>query len=136
MTEQPGAPRQETFRIDGSNLMDKAKHLVDEGNKHRVVVRNEHGKDVFDIPLTVAVVGGIIVFPATAVGVIAALATRHSIVVESVGGAAAGGTGSNAPTRTSALTTTSTDVSPYGGPTVNPPMPPDGAPGQLGGAPD
>ena len=71
--------------------MDKAKQLVDEGNKHRVVVLNEEGKTVFDIPLTVAVVGGIIVFPATAVGVIAALATRHSIVVESVATEAANG---------------------------------------------
>jgi hypothetical protein len=87
MTEQTGETRQETFRIDGSDLMDKAKKLVDEGNKHRVVVLNEEGKSVFDIPLTVAVVGGIIVFPATAVGVIAALATRHSIVVETVGDA-------------------------------------------------
>ena len=84
MTGQPGSSRQELFRIDGSDLMDKAKQLVDEGNKHRVVVLNEEGKAVFDIPLTVAVVGGIIVFPATAVGVIAALATRHSIVVQSV----------------------------------------------------
>ncbi len=84
MTEQPGSTRQELFRIDGSDLMDKAKQLFDEGNKHRVVVLNEEGKSVFDIPLTVAVIGGIIVFPATAVGVIAALATRHSIVVESV----------------------------------------------------
>src|SRR4051812_3773394 len=84
MTDQQGAPRQESFRIDGSDLMDKARQLVDQGNKHRVVVLNEDGKSVFDIPLTVAVVGGIIVFPATAVGVIAALATRHSIVVESV----------------------------------------------------
>ena len=62
MTGQPETSRQESFRIDGSDLMDKAKQLVDEGNKHRLVVRNEHGNDVFDIPLTVAVVGGIIVF--------------------------------------------------------------------------
>src|SRR4051812_40369908 len=113
MTDQQGAPRQESFRIDGSDLMDKARQLVDQGNKHRVVVLNEDGKSVFDIPLTVAVVGGIIVFPATAVGVIAALATRHSIVVESVGGA---GTvdGTGAPT---------TDGSPSAPPSTG--MPPE-----------
>jgi hypothetical protein len=114
MTGQPETSRQETFRIDGSDLMDRAKQLVDEGNKHRLVVRNEHGKNVFDIPLTVAVVGGIIVLPATAVGAIAALATRHSIVVESVGVAATepGATGSNG--EPSEETTTGTE-SPDGG---------------------
>ena len=84
MTEQPRAPRREEFRIDGSELMDKARQLVDEGNRRRVVVRSPEGKDVFDIPLTVAVVGGILVFPATAVATIVALATRHSIVVEHI----------------------------------------------------
>src|SRR4051795_4828906 len=95
MTQGPDSTRQESFRIDGSDLMDKARQLVEQGNKHRVVVLNEDGKSVFDIPLTVAVVGGIIVFPATAVGVIAALATRHSIVVESVAADGANGGSAN-----------------------------------------
>jgi hypothetical protein len=82
MADGPGASRREEFRINGSDLMDKARQLVDEGNRHRLVVRNEDGRDVFDLPLTIAVVGGILVLPATAVGVIVALATRHSIVVE------------------------------------------------------
>ena len=115
-----------SFRIDGSDLMDKAKQLVDEGNKHRVVVLNEDGKSVFDIPLTLAVVGGIIVFPATAVGVIAALATRHSIVVD---GRDRGGRRRLGDRRVEhasrAEAATTTDAAPYGGPTVNPPLPPD-----------
>lgn len=115
MTGQPGASRQETFRIDGSDLMDKAKSLVDEGNKHRLVVRNEHGNDVFDIPLTVAVVGGIIVFPATAVAAIAALATRHSIVVESIGDADAGAPPTEAsPNEPGEATPETNPVPPYG----------------------
>jgi hypothetical protein len=155
MTQGPENSRQESFRIDGSDLMDKAMQLVDQGNKHRVVVLNEDGKSVFDIPLTVAVVGGIIVFPATAVGVIAALATRHSIVVESLatdaGNAAAtdaangtnGTDAANGAAATDASTTssdtkatTTMDTAPYGGPTVNPPLPPDNAQQQSGGAPD
>ena len=139
MTEQPGSSRQESFRIDGSDLMDKAKQLVDQGNKHRVVVLNEDGKSVFDIPLTVAVVGGIIVFPATAVGVIAALATRHSIVVESVATDAAmnGASGTDGSTTASdSVAAMTTDAAPYGGPTVNPPQPPDDTPQQASGAPD
>src|SRR4051812_24157492 len=143
MTDQQGAPRQESFRIDGSDLMDKARQLVDQGNKHRVVVLNEDGKSVFDIPLTVAVVGGIIVFPATAVGVIAALATRHSIVVESVaadaanGGSANGGATSGGSTAANdAEPAMTTDAAPYGGPTINPPLPPDNAQEQASGAPD
>src|SRR3954469_2152690 len=126
MTQGPETSRQETFRIDGSDLMDKAKQLVDEGNNHRVVVRNEHGKDVFDIPLTLAVVGGILVLPATAVGVVAALATRHSIVIESLRRRGSGSTGSTG-ANDSALVTTSDAASPYGGPTVNMPPPPDGS---------
>src|SRR5437764_14849002 len=102
--------------------MDKARQLVDQGNKHRVVVLNEDGKSVFDIPLTVAVVGGIIVFPATAVGVIAALATRHSIVVESVttdaaanGGPAATDTPPGAPPPTGVTPDDETTVTPTEG---------------------
>jgi hypothetical protein len=135
MTEQPGASRQETFRIDGSDLMDKAKQLVDQGNKHRVVVLNEDGKSVFDIPLTVAVVGGIIVFPATAVGVIAALATRHSIVVESINESGAPSDEAAASDAASGTATTSAD-SPYGGPAVDPPVAPDETSANAGGAPD
>jgi hypothetical protein len=80
-------------------------------------------------------VGGIIVFPATAVGVIAALATRHSIVVESIS-QPADGNGAPAASSESSAVATLDAASPYGGQTVNPPLPPDSAPGQLGGAPD
>jgi hypothetical protein len=114
MTGQPGTSRQETFRIDGSDLMDKAKQLVDEGNRHRLVVRNEHGNDVFDIPLTLAVVGGIIVFPATAVAAIAALATRHSILVESVAPAGEPGTPDGTPDAAPPSAPPTMDPTPFG----------------------
>jgi hypothetical protein len=138
MTQGPESSRQESFRIDGSDLMDKAKQLVDQGNKHRVVVLNEDGKSVFDIPLTVAVVGGIIVFPATAVGVIAALATRHSIVVQSVATEPANGgsTTDGSTTANESEAATTTDAAPYGGPTVNPPQAPDNTPEQGSGLPN
>jgi hypothetical protein len=51
----------------------------------RVIIKNEEGKTLIDIPLTIGVVGALLVPQLAALGAIAALVTHGTIVVEKVG---------------------------------------------------
>jgi len=55
---------------------------VHEGNIRRVAIKNEDGRTLVDIPLTVGVVGAIVAPQLAAIGAIAALVTNCTIVVE------------------------------------------------------
>ena len=72
----------EEFRVNGEEIIAKIKELVREGNVRRVMIKNEEGKTLIDIPLTVGVVGTVIAPQLAAIGAIAALLTRGTIVVE------------------------------------------------------
>lgn len=76
--------RTEEFKFDGDALMSKIKELVHAGNVRRVVIKNEDGKTLIDIPMTVGVVGVLIAPQLAAIGAIAALVTRGTIVVEKI----------------------------------------------------
>ena len=76
-------PNPEEFKVSGSELVDKVKELLHEGNIRRIQIRHE-GRTVFEIPLTVAAVGVVIAPVVAALGAFAALATENTIVVERV----------------------------------------------------
>jgi hypothetical protein len=82
MTIDTAAPRTEEFRITGEELVAKVKELIHEGNIRRLIIRNESGTTLMEIPLTVGLVGVALVPVWAAVGAIAALATDSTIVVE------------------------------------------------------
>ena len=78
-----GAPAakvtREEFSVSGSNLVDRVSELLHEGNVTRIIVKDEQGKQLLEIPATV----GVIVAPwLAALGVIAALVAKCRIVVE------------------------------------------------------
>lgn len=75
-------PRTEEFRLDGNELLAKVKELIHEGNIRRLIIRNEAGTTLVEIPLTVGLVGVALLPVWAAVGAIAALATNCTIVVE------------------------------------------------------
>ena len=50
-------PDCEEFRIDTDNLIAKFKELVNEGSVHRIILRNDEGKTLFEVPLTMGVAG-------------------------------------------------------------------------------
>ena len=81
-----GAPAarftQEEFTISSSNLVERVKELLHEGNVTRVIVKDEKGKQLLEIPATVGVMGAVIAPWLAALGVIAVLATKCKIVVE------------------------------------------------------
>lgn len=86
MTQDTETPtRTEEFRLDGSAVVGKIKDLIHEGNIRRILVKNEEGKTLIEIPLTMGLVGIALLPVYAAVGAIAAMATKMVIVVEKVG---------------------------------------------------
>ncbi len=76
--------RTEEFQVSGDMLIAKVKEMVHEGNVRRVAIKNEEGRILVDIPLTLGVVGAILAPQLAAIGAIAALVTRCTIVVEKI----------------------------------------------------
>ena len=81
-----GAPAakvvKEEFTVSADNLIERVKDLLHEGNVNRIIVKDEKGQLLLEIPATVGVIGTILVPWLAALGVIAALATNCKIVVE------------------------------------------------------
>ena len=76
--------RTEEFQVSGDALVAKIKELVHEGNIRHVAIKNEDGRTLVDIPLTLGVVGTLLAPQLAAIGAIAALVTRCTIAVEKV----------------------------------------------------
>jgi Domain of unknown function (DUF4342) len=74
--------RTEEFRVNGEELLARIKKLVHEGSVRRIIIKNKDGKTVMEIPLTVGVVGALLVPTLAAVGAIAALLSEATVVVE------------------------------------------------------
>ncbi len=77
----------EKFTVSGSQLVDKVKQLIHEGNIRKVRLLHE-GRTVIEIPLTIgapAVAIGILAVPVlAALGAFAALVTECTIEVEKI----------------------------------------------------
>lgn len=74
--------RREEFSVSADDLIEKVKELIREGNITRIVIKDEKGKVLFEMPAIIGVVGVILAPWLAALGVIAALATRCTLVVE------------------------------------------------------
>ncbi len=72
----------EEHRVPGENLVRKIKEIIREGNVRRISIRNEDGKELIEVPLSIGVVGTLLLPAWAAIGAIAALVTNCSIVVE------------------------------------------------------
>lgn len=71
----------EEFQLKGEELLSKVRELVHEGNVRRLIIENAEGKTVLEVPLTVGVVGALLLPTAAAVGAVAALVTDCTIRV-------------------------------------------------------
>ena len=74
--------RKEEFQVDGDKLIAKIKELISEGNIRSIVIKNEEGRVLIDVPLTIGVVGALLAPQLAAIGAIAALITKSTILVE------------------------------------------------------
>ena len=74
--------RTEEYQVDGDYLVHKVKELVHEGNIRRIIIKNEEGKRLIEVPLTIGAVGVVLLPVWAAIGAIAALVSDCTIVVE------------------------------------------------------
>jgi len=73
---------QEQFKVDGHEVLKKVKELIKEGNIRRIIIKDEKGKVLMEIPVTFAVVGTVFAPILAAVGALAALISKCTIEVE------------------------------------------------------
>jgi len=80
--KKDGGARTEEFKLSGGDILNKIKELIHEGNIRRIILKDEEGKTFLEIPLTVGIVGAAFAPILAAVGTIAALVSKLTIVVE------------------------------------------------------
>lgn len=73
---------EEVFSVSADNLVGEVKDLIREGNVTRIIIKDEAGRALLDMPVTVGVIGVVLAPWLAALGAIAALATRCTIAVE------------------------------------------------------
>lgn len=74
--------KQESFRVRGSELLSKVEELIREGNVRKITILDKEGKTIAVFPLTIGVVGVVLVPVLAAIGAIAALITDCTITVD------------------------------------------------------
>ncbi len=74
------------FNISGDVLVGKIKKLIAQGNVRRIIIKNEEGHTLIEIPMTVGVIGSVlsaVFFPVVAaVGDIGGMVTHLTLVIE------------------------------------------------------
>ena len=75
----------ESVKVEGGELLDRVKQIVHEGNVRRIVIK-QGTRSVAEFPVTVGVVGALLVPVWAAIGAIAAVLTDCTIEVEHVEG--------------------------------------------------
>ena len=74
--------RTQEFTLNGDEVVAKVKELIHEGNIRRITIKNEDGRTMLEVPLTLGLIGAALLPVFAAIGAAAALATRCTIVVE------------------------------------------------------
>jgi len=72
----------EEIKVLGSELADQVKKLIHEGNVRRIIIKDEKGNTFVEIPVSVAAIGAVLAPVVAAVGTLAAMAAKFTIVVE------------------------------------------------------
>jgi hypothetical protein len=72
----------EEFKVSGSDIIETVKRIIAQGNARRIIIKNESGDTLIEFPLTIGAIGALIAPVLAAVGAIAALVTKCTIVVE------------------------------------------------------
>lgn len=74
--------RQEEFKLNGAEIINKIQELIHQGNIRKIIIKNEEGKTLIEIPLILGLVGAALAPVLAAVGAIGALVAKLTIVVE------------------------------------------------------
>lgn len=74
--------KSDVFEVKGEDLLKKVKELIHQGNIRKISIEDKNGNTIIVLPLTLGVVGAVLVPPLAAIGAIAALVTECTIRVE------------------------------------------------------
>ena len=82
--ESAAAYVREEVEVMGSQLVERVKSLIQEGNVRRLTLRNSENEVIFEAPLTtgIAIGSGVVTALLAAVGAVAALMTNFKVEVE------------------------------------------------------
>ncbi len=80
--KQPADVFTEEVKVSGEGVVGKVKELIREGNIRRIIIKNEAGKPLFEIPLTIGVVGALVLPQLAALGAVGALIANLTITIE------------------------------------------------------
>ncbi|MBP7693741.1 MAG: DUF4342 domain-containing protein [Anaerolineales bacterium] len=80
----PERIRTEEFQVNGEAVLAKIREVLHAGNVRRITIKDDSGRSLIEIPLTLGVVGAVLLPVWAAIGAIAALAANLRIVVERV----------------------------------------------------
>jgi D-mannonate dehydratase len=75
----------EELKVTGDNLLKTVRELIHQGNYRRIIIRNDHGHTLLEVPLTIGLVGALLMPVWAAIGAMAAMATGFTIIVERPG---------------------------------------------------
>lgn len=76
----------ENIKIKGSNVIDKVKELIKEGNVRHIAIKDKDGHVIAQFPLTIGVIGTALAPVLAGIGAIVALITECTITVERITG--------------------------------------------------
>lgn len=71
----------EELKVSGKDIVETVKRLVKEGNARKLIIKNEKGESIMEIPLMVGAAGAVLLPVLAALGALAALITECTIVV-------------------------------------------------------
>lgn len=72
----------EKFRINGEQMVEKVKEIIAEGNATRIIIKNEKDVTLLEVPLTIGALGAMLAPALAAIGALAALVSKCTIIVE------------------------------------------------------
>lgn len=81
-TQHDGRDGRERYKVAGERVVEKLKELLHEGNVQHVVIKNDDGKTLLEIPVTIGVAGALLAPVWAAVGAMAAVVTNCTIEIE------------------------------------------------------
>jgi uncharacterized membrane protein YqjE len=73
--------QKEFFQVAGKDLLDKVVELVKEGNIRHIVVKDENGKQILDLPLAAGVAISLFLPAVMAIGTLVVLTINYTIEI-------------------------------------------------------
>jgi hypothetical protein len=76
----------EEISVAGNQLVERLEALIKQGNIRRLIIKDQNGKVLLEMPLTIGVVAGtgiaMMAFPLAVLGAVAAIVTRVQVIIE------------------------------------------------------